>query len=126
MDKVLTISGKEVGFRATALTPRVYRHKIGRDIIQDLNRLRKSYAKAINGENAKTEEEQRDAQLSVLDLEIFENAAYVMAKQYDPDVPASLDDWLDRFETFSIYEILPEILQLWSLNERTTAKPKKK
>lgn len=126
MDKVLTISGKEVGFRATALTPRVYRHKIGRDIIQDLNRLRKSYAKAINGENAKTEEEQRDAQLSVLDLEIFENAAYVMAKQYDPDVPASLDDWLDGFETFSIYEILPEILQLWSLNERTTAKPKKK
>ncbi|WP_059004181.1 hypothetical protein [Bittarella massiliensis (ex Durand et al. 2017)] len=126
MDKVLTISGKEVGFRATALTPRIYRHKIGRDIIQDLNRLRKSYAKAINGENAKTEEEQRDAQLSVLDLEIFENAAYVMAKQYDPDAPASLDDWLDGFETFSIYEILPEILQLWSLNERTTAKPKKK
>ena len=126
MDKVLTISGKEVGFRATALTPRIYRHKIGRDIIQDLNRLRKSYAKDINGENAKTEEEQRDAQLSVLDLEIFENAAYVMAKQYDPDVPASLDDWLDEFETFSIYEILPEILQLWSLNERTTAKPKKK
>lgn len=126
MDKVLTISGKEVGFRATALTPRIYRHKIGRDIIQDLNQLRKSYAKAIEGQNAKTEEEQRDAQLSVLDLEIFENAAYVMAKQYDPDVPASLDDWLDEFETFSIYEILPEILQLWSLNERTTAKPKKK
>lgn len=126
MDKVLTISGREVGFRATALTPRIYRHKIGRDIIQDLNQLRKSYAKAIEGQNAKTEEEQRDAQLSVLDLEIFENAAYVMAKQYDPDVPASLDDWLDEFETFSIYEILPEILQLWSLNERTTAKPKKK
>lgn len=126
MDKVLTISGKEVGFRATALTPRIYRHKIGRDIIQDLNQLRKSYAKAVEGQNAKTEEEQRDAQLSVLDLEIFENAAYVMAKQYDPDVPASLDDWLDGFETFSIYEILPEILQLWSLNERTTAKPKKK
>lgn len=126
MDKVLTISGREVGFRATALTPRIYRHKIGRDVIQDLNQLRKSYAKAVEGQNAKTEEEQRDAQLSVLDLEIFENAAYVMAKQYDPDVPASLDDWLDGFETFSIYEILPEILQLWSLNERTTAKPKKK
>lgn len=126
MDKVLTISGREVGFRATALTPRIYRHKIGRDIIQDLNQLRKSYAKAVDGQNAKTEEEQRDAKLSVLDLEIFENAAYVMAKQYDPDVPASLDDWLDGFETFSIYEILPEILQLWSLNERTTAKPKKK
>ena len=27
MDKVVKIDGKEVGFRATALTPRLYRHK---------------------------------------------------------------------------------------------------
>lgn len=39
------IDGKEVGFKATALTPRLYRHRIGRDMIQDLNRLRKAYKK---------------------------------------------------------------------------------
>ena len=39
MDKVVKIDGKEVGFRATALTPRLYRHKIGRDIVQDIPEL---------------------------------------------------------------------------------------
>ena len=43
MDKVIQIDGKEVGFRATALTPRFYRHKIGRDIMQDMNQLQKSF-----------------------------------------------------------------------------------
>ena len=39
MDNVLTISGKVVGQRATALTPRLYRHTIGRDIIQAMIQL---------------------------------------------------------------------------------------
>lgn len=125
MDKIITIDGREVGFRATALTPRLYRHKIGRDIIQDLNSLRRAYAKAATLPADATEEEKREAQLSVLDLEIFENAAWVMARQYDANVPGSPEEWLDGFETFSIYEILPGILELWALNERTTATPKK-
>lgn len=125
MDKIITIDGREVGFRATALTPRLYRHKIGRDIIQDLNSLRKAYAKAASLPEGATEEEKKEAQLSVLDLEIFENAAWVMARQYDANVSGSPEEWLDGFETFSIYEILPGILELWALNERTTATPKK-
>lgn len=125
MDKVIAIDGREVGFRATALTPRLYRHKIGRDIIQDLNSLRKAYAKAAALPADATEDEKREAQLSVLDLEIFENAAWVMARQYDANVPGSPEEWLDGFATFSIYEILPGILELWALNERTTATPKK-
>lgn len=125
MDKIITIDGREVGFRATALTPRLYRHKIGRDIIQDLNSLRKAYAKAAALPADATEEEKKEAQLSVLDLEIFENAAWVMARQYDANVPVTPEEWLDGFATFSIYEILPGILELWALNERTTATPKK-
>ena len=73
-----------------------------------------------------TDDEIKEAQLSALDLEIFENAAYVMAKQYDANLPNSPEEWLDEFETFSIYEILPAILELWQLNSATTAKPKKK
>lgn len=126
MDKLLLIDGKEVGFRATALTPRFYRHTIGRDILQDFSRLEKAYRRAAALPDTATEEERREAQLSALDLEIFENAAYIMARQYDPAVPDSPDEWLDGFATFSIYEILPEILDLWRLNGATTAKPKKK
>lgn len=126
MDKVLTIGGQSVGFRATALTPRLYRHKIGRDIIQDLNQLKKSYGKAVALPETATEEERQDAQLSVMDLELFENVAYIMALQYDPTIPGTPDEWLDGLEVFSIYEILPQILELWALNDKTTAKPKKK
>ena len=126
MDKVITIGDKEVGFRATALTPRLYRHKIGRDIIQDINNLRKAYSRAAKMPKNATEEEKEEAQLSVLDLEMFENVAYIMARQYDPSVPSSADEWLDGFQVFSIYEVLPSILELWGLNEATTSKPKKK
>lgn len=126
MEKMVKIDGKEVGFRATALTPRIYRHKIGRDMIQDLNKLQRAYDKAMMLPDEATDDEIKAAQLSALDLEIFENAAYVMAKQYDANLPNSPEEWLDGFETFSIYEILPAILELWQLNTATTAKPKKK
>ena len=115
MDKVLSIGGKSVGFRATALTPRLYRHKIGRDIIQDLNRLKQAYRKSVNLPDTATDEERQEAELSVLDLEMFENVAYIMARQYDASIPESPDEWLDGFEVLSIYEILPHILELWAL-----------
>ena len=125
MDKVLTISGKEVGLRATALTPRLYRHKIGRDIIQDMSQLQKAFAKAAQISKDATDEEWEAAQLSVMDLEIFENVAFIMARQYDQNIPDTVESWLDEFDTFSIYEIFPVILELWNLNNKTTAKPKK-
>ncbi|MGN0574639.1 MAG: hypothetical protein ACI4J2_01295, partial [Ruminococcus sp.] len=47
-------------------------------------------------------------------LEVFENIAYIMAKHADPEnVPDNPDDFLERFNTFSIYEILPQLIDLW-------------
>lgn len=126
MERIVKIDGKEVGFRASALTPRLYRHKIGRDIIQDLNKLRAAYNKAVSLGPDATEEEKREAQLDVMDLEIFENVAYIMARQFDPELPDTPEEWLERFSVFSIYEVLPVILELWNGNQTTTAKPKKK
>jgi len=123
MDKVIDINGQGIKFRATARTPRLYRAIIGRDMIQDMARLKKLF-QAI--ENVK-DEEKADVGLSVLDLQIFEDTAYIMARQADPEnVAMSADEWLDGFDMFSIYEILPQLLQLWGENIKTTAKPKKK
>ena len=44
MTKILTIDGKEVGFRASALVPRLYRHKMGRDIVRHLRARGRSLA----------------------------------------------------------------------------------
>lgn len=125
MKKVIVIDEKEVGFKATALTPRLYRHWVGRDMIKDMNSLRKAYSKVKNLPEDATEEEKECAQLSVIDLEIFENVAWVMARQYDTSIQTDADEWLDSFKMFSIYENMPHILELWGKNEMTTSEPKK-
>ena len=59
-------------------------------------------------------------------LEVFENIAFVMSKHADPDnVPDNPDDFLEQFNTFSIYEILPQLIELWGLNTATQVESKK-
>lgn len=113
--KNITIDGMEVPFKASAAVPRLYRLKFHRDIYKDFASL-------------KTDVEEGDENKSELDiesLEVFENIAYIMAKHADPAVPASPDEWLEQFNTFSIYEILPQLIDLWGLNVETQVKSKK-
>ena len=126
MEKIIKVGGKEVKMRASALIPRLYRFKFGRDMIADMNKLKKAYQKAADLPEDATEEEKQDAQLTVLDLTIFENTAFIMAKHADAEQPDNPDDWLDQYEMFSIYEVLPQILELWALSNATTSKSKKK
>ena len=53
------------------------------------------------------------------------NIAYVMAKHAGPSVPDTPEEWLDGFNTFSIYQILPQIIDLWGLNVKTDVESKK-
>ena len=63
--------------------------------------------------------DQEDPEGSTLDsfsLELFEDISYIMAKHADPKgVPDTPDEWLDQFGTFSIYQVLPEIIELWGI-----------
>ena len=115
LEKIIKVDGKEVKFRSSATVPRLYRIKFGRDIFKDLAKLEKAY---------KGKEEDGD-ELQIDDLEIFENVAYVMAFHADPSIPGTIEEWLDQFEMFSIYEVLPEILKLWGTNLITDAEAKK-
>ena len=49
----------------------------------------------------------------------------IMAKHADAAIPASPDEWLEQFNTFSIYEILPQLIDLWGLNVETQVQSKK-
>ena len=114
-EKTVVISGKEVRFRSSAAIPRLYRIKFKRDIFKDLSKLEASYkGKADDGE-----------ELQIEDLEIFENVAYIMAFHADPTIPGTIEEWLDEFEMFSIYQVLPEILELWGGNLVTDIESKK-
>ena len=43
----------------------------------------------------------------------------------DPTIPGTIEEWLDEFEMFSIYQVLPEILELWGANLVTDIESKK-
>lgn len=115
IQKTVKVGNKEVTFRSSASIPRLYRIKFRRDIFKDLSRLEKSYKEKDDGSK----------ELEIEDLEIFENVAYIMACHADPSVPDTIDEWLDQFEMFSIYEVLPEILELWGSNLFTEVSSKK-
>ena len=64
-------------------------------------------------------------EFQIEDLEIFENVAYIMAYHADNSIPSTIEEWLDQFEMFSIYEVLPQILELWGDNMQTDIAAKK-
>ena len=116
MTKKIQIDGKDVVFKASAAIPRIYRLKFHRDIYKDLRDLEKS----VGSSSAE------ESNLDLLSLELFENIAYIMAKHADPTtVPDSPEEWLDEFSTFSIYQVLPEIIELWGLNVQSDVESKK-
>ena len=126
MEKTISVGGKEVRMRATALIPRLYRFKFQRDMIRDMNQLRAAFKKATNLPEDATEEEIEDAQLSALDLTIFENVAWLMIRHAGEDIPDDPDEWLDSLDgIFPIYEVLPQILEMWEGNLATTSVPRK-
>lgn len=115
LEKYIEIDDKKVKFKASAAIPRIYRIKFGRDVFRDLNTLEKAI-----GNNDPSE-----STLDMFSLELFENIAYVMAKHGDSSIADSVEDWLDGFNTFSIYQVLPQIIELWGLNAQTDITSKK-
>ena len=118
--KKVEIDGREVEFKASAAVPRIYRMKFHRDLFMDLQKVAKSVEKKGKKEGKESSE------IPIENLEMFENIAYVMAQHADPqNVPADIMEWLEQFDTFSIYQILPVILNLWNMNEETQSQAKK-
>ena len=113
--KTIEIDGKPVKFKASAAIPRIYRIKFQRDIYKDLASLEKAIDKSS----------EEVSNLDLFSLEMFENIAYVMVKHADPEIPDTPEEWLDDFNTFSIYQVLPKIIELWGLNVKTDAEAKK-
>ena len=115
MVRNIEIDGKQVPFKASAAIPRIYRMKFQRDIYKDLRALEKSV-----GDNSEAR-----SKLDMFSLEMFENIAFVMAKHADASIPNTPEEWLDGFNTFSIYQVLPQLIELWGLNVQTDVEAKK-
>lgn len=136
MRKMIEINGISCKFKSSAAIPRMYRLKFQRDIFVDMNRLKKQ----VDAQNRLKEDMKRQAEdtkepfdeeafessLPIDSLEMFENIAFLMHKHGDPKQPGDIDEWLEQFETFDIYQVLPQILEMWNLENKSSSKAKKK
>jgi len=118
MEKTITISGIECHMKTSAAIPKLYRMKFKRDIFVDMGKLQKDMKKQ--------EKEKGVSGLTIESLELFENIAFLIHRHGDSNQPEDIMDWLEQFETFDIYEVLPEIFEMWGLENQQMSVPKKK
>lgn len=115
MEKILTIDGKEVKFKSSASFLMRYKAQFQRDGLKDLLKLQDAFdmekKKLKNYEN--------------LDLEVFYNMTWVLAKNANPQIPSPIE-WLDTFSEFPLVEVIPEIIELMLLSFQSSVKSKKK
>ena len=113
MEKIISIDGKNIRFRSTAGTLMRYRNNFGRDFIKDIVALEKKFKTVKTGQS----------QFELIELDMFEKIAWSMAKTANNNTP-DIEHWLDDFESFSIMQILPEIMELLvgNLNQESQKK----
>ena len=136
MKKDIEINGITCHFKSSAAIPRIYRIKFRRDIFVDMakiqknldanEKLRNEMREQAKKKGEEFDETQFESQIPIDSLEMFENIAYLMHKHGDSSQPDNIDDWLDQFETFNIYEILPAIVEMWGIEREQMSSAKKK
>lgn len=100
MEKILNIDGKEIHFKSTGAFLLRYKAQFGRDAIGDLIKLEKSMDKM-----------KKKKDIDGLDTTIFFNLIWTLAKTANPKIKPPME-WLDTFNEFPIYEIVPQLQDL--------------
>lgn len=126
MQKIIEIEeGRSFNFKASAFSPIMYNKLFpGRDFLKDMECL-------------KEKNDEEDNSFNMEHYEHFVRVAYTFAYQGLAPTPRKTKEqeefrekypdpwtWIDSFRTFSIYEILPEIIDLWYTNEKKVAESK--
>lgn len=114
MEKILNIDGRQVKFKSTGAFLLRYKAQFGRDALQDIFKLQK----AINENN-------QIINVDALDLEVFYNLVWTLAKTADSGIEPPLE-WLDEFGEFPLNEIIPELSDMIFSCLTSSVKSKKK
>lgn len=142
MEKVITIDGRQVTFKSTGAFLLRYKAQFKRDAIQDIfkliDALGNTKAKDLKklkqlregGEDNAQEIEEiikslKGVNLDALDLEVFFNLIWTLAKTADPTIPPPME-WLDSFSEFPLLDIIPEVFDMVTSCLGSTVPSKKK
>ncbi len=115
MEKILIIDGRQVKFKSTGAFLLKYKAQFGRDAIQDIFKL----------QNAIDTETNELVNYEALDLEVFYNLIWTLAKTADPSLPPPME-WLDGFSEFPLIDIIPEVIDMIFSCLKSTVNSKKK
>lgn len=132
MRKDINIGNITCHFKSSAAVPRMYRLLFGKDLFKDMSKLASELEESERKEKERKEMLEAEGKayyksstLPISSLETFENIAFVMNKHGDPSQPSDIDEWLEQFETFDVYEILPQLLAMWQKENQQFSTPKK-
>lgn len=114
MEKIITIDGRPVQFKSTGAFLLRYKAQFGRDALADIYKLQQ----AIDGKG-------QIQNIDALDLEIFYDLVWTLAKTADPTIPPPME-WLDEFSEFPLMDIMPQLMDMIFSCLSSTAKSKKK
>ena len=103
MEKTIEIDNKKVSFKSTAATPLRYKAQFGKDFFVDIMKL-----SSLDGFNPKKIVLKK---IDKLDFEVFYNIIWVLAKTANKKIPDPIT-WLDEFEEFPLFDIIPELQDL--------------
>ncbi|MFQ8922350.1 MAG: hypothetical protein ACLR60_10690 [Clostridium paraputrificum] len=103
MEKTIEIDNKKVSFKSTAATPLRYKAQFGKDFFVDIMKL-----SGLDGFNPKKIDLKK---IDKLDFEVFYNIIWVLAKTANKKIPDPIT-WLDEFEEFPLFDIIPELQDL--------------
>lgn len=139
MEKLLEIEeGRSYNFRASAFSPIQYNRLFpGHDYMKDINAMVEK-SEEMKGETDSEENEKPDnVEFSMENYEQFVRLAYTFAYQGLSPTPFPNQEqkdflkeypdpwtWIDSFDTFSIYMLLPEIVNIWAGNSKQLVKAK--
>lgn len=113
MEKTIEIDGRNINFKSTAATPLRYKAQFGKDFFADIIKL-----SSLEGLNSKKIDLKK---IDNLDFEVFYNIIWVLAKTADKKIPEPIT-WLDGFEEFPLFEIIPELQDLILASMQTKKK----
>jgi hypothetical protein len=126
----INVNGKPLAFKASGMTQITYDSLFrGRNFINDIMSLRD-----IRSDIDAAGDDMTKVNISTDDLRVFANVCYTMRYQAltSPEKKAfrikypTAYDWLDDLDTFDIYTILPQVMDLWNLDSISTSKLEEK
>ena len=121
MEKIIKISGQDVGFKAPASLPVRYYNATGRDLFVDLQTLADGTEEVETKKFGKKKETEVKLNKNWNTM-VFYGIAHTMARAYDDSVTPDLEDWIDSFVSFPIFEVFGELKPLLNASLQTTKK----